>query len=190
MSSRICEKSLKTLGMPPRHYCSGGKGEVIRFAIGECSLGTVLIASSEKGICALSIGDATEKLVEEFQNRFANAEIIGGDKEYELLVARVIGFLEAPGTGWNLPLDVRGTIFQMQVWQALQEIPSGSALSYSELATHIGSPKSVRAVASACAANQIAVAIPCHRVVRADGSLSGYRWGVERKRALLARESQ
>lgn len=189
-SSRFYENSSKTLGMPPRSYRSGGKGGTIRFALGECSLGAFLIASSEKGICALALGDAPENLVGEFQDRFANAEIIGGDQEYERLVGQVIGFLEAPGTGWNLPLDVRGTIFQIRVWQALQEIPAGRTLSYSELATRIGSPKSVRAVASACAANQIAVAIPCHRVVRGDGSLSGYRWGVERKRELLAREGE
>jgi len=124
------------------------------------------------------------------QDRFPNANMIGADRDFENLVARVVGFIEAPKIGLNLPLDVRGTAFQQRVWQALREIPVGSTASYSEIAGRIGLPKAVRAVAQACASNEIAVAIPCHRVVRSNGSLSGYRWGVERKRALLEREEE
>ena len=176
------------LGMKPASFRSGGKGAAIRFAVGECSLGSILVAATDKGVCAISIGDDPDALVRELQDRFPNAALIGGDKAFERLVARVVGFVEAPARGLDLPLDVRGTAFQQQVWRALRKIPAGSTVSYRELAGRIGSPKATRAVAHACAANAIAVAIPCHRVVRADGSVSGYRWGVARKRALLDRE--
>ncbi len=167
----------------------GGKGEVIRFAIGEWSLGTILVASSEKGICGITLGDDPEFLLADLRHRFQKAEFIGGEGCYEELVAKVVGFVETPQLGLDLPLDVRGTVFQQRVWQALREIPAGSTASYSQIAGKIGSPKAVRAVAGACAANSIAVAIPCHRVVRHDGHLSGYRWGVDRKRILLQREA-
>jgi AraC family transcriptional regulator of adaptative response/methylated-DNA-[protein]-cysteine methyltransferase len=180
----------KMLGMKPRNFRRGGTGETIRFAVGECSLGPILVAASKKGVCAISLGDDPDKLVKNLQDRFPNAELIGGDKEFKRLVARVVGFLEEPGIGLDLPLDVRGTAFQRRVWKALRQIPVGSTASYSELAKRIGLPKAVRAVAGACAANNIAVAIPCHRVVRANGDLSGYRWGVARKRALLKLERQ
>ncbi|MBK1832999.1 bifunctional DNA-binding transcriptional regulator/O6-methylguanine-DNA methyltransferase Ada [Roseibacillus ishigakijimensis] len=186
--SRFYEESSQILGMKPQSYRDGGVGETIRFAVGECSLGAVLVASSEKGICALSLGDEPEKLVRELQDQFSKADLVGGDRDYEKLVSEVIGFLETPRTGWTLPLDVRGTAFQIRVWNALREIPPGRTLGYRELAERIGCPKSARAVASACAANKIAVAIPCHRVTRSDGTLSGYRWGVTRKRTLIERE--
>jgi AraC family transcriptional regulator, regulatory protein of adaptative response / methylated-DNA-[protein]-cysteine methyltransferase len=189
-SGRFYEKSTDMLGMTPTQYRSGGVNEEIRFAVGECSLGTLLVASSKKGIAAILLGDDPDKLVRELQDRFPKARLIGADREYEALVARVVGFIEAPGQGLDLPLDIRGTAFQQRVWRALQNIPVGRTVSYAELARRIGSPKAVRAVAGACAANNIAVVIPCHRVVRNDGSLSGYAWGVERKRALIAKDAR
>ncbi|RYD39519.1 MAG: methylated-DNA--[protein]-cysteine S-methyltransferase, partial [Verrucomicrobiaceae bacterium] len=161
----------------------------IRFAIASCSLGSLLVASSEKGVCSILLGDDPHDLAIDLQDRFPRAELIGADPSYEKLVAKVIGFIEAPRLGLDLPLDIRGSAFQQRVWQALREIPAGTTRSYSEIAESIGSPKSVRAVAGACGANAIAVAIPCHRVVRTDGSLSGYRWGVDRKKTLLYREA-
>ena len=148
----------------------------------------MLVASSEKGVCAILLGDDPDALARDFQDRFPNANLVGGDAEYEKLVAKVVGFIETPKIGLDLPLDVRGTAFQRRVWEELQQIPAGKTASYSQVADRIGLPKSVRAVAQACGANALAVAIPCHRVLRTDGNLSGYRWGVERKRALLARE--
>ena len=162
---------------------------VIRFAVGECSLGAILVAATDIGVCAILLGDDADILVRDLQDRFPRANFIGGEGEFEQMVAQAVGFVEAPALGLDLPLDVRGTVFQQRVWQALREIPAGATASYTEIAARIGSPKAVRAVAQACAANAIAVAIPCHRVVRRDGALSGYRWGVERKRALLLREA-
>lgn len=167
----------------------GHKCEIIRFTIEECSLGLILVASSGKGVCCITLGDDPEFLLGDLRKRFRNAEFIGGDGEFEQQVAKAIGFVEAPQLGFDFPLDIRGTEFQQRVWQALQEIPGGTTASYARIAEKIGSPKAVRAVAGACAANSIAVAIPCHRVVRSDGNLSGYRWGVERKRTLLERET-
>jgi AraC family transcriptional regulator of adaptative response/methylated-DNA-[protein]-cysteine methyltransferase len=187
-NGRFYATSAKVLGMTPTAYRKGGARSVIRFAIGECSLGSVLVAATEKGVCAILLGDDPEALVKQLQNRFANAELIGGDKAFEKRVATVIGFIERPHRGLDLPLDVRGTAFQERVWKALRKIGAGSTASYAEIARRIGEPTAVRAVAQACSANMLAVAIPCHRVVRTDGGLSGYRWGVERKRALLARE--
>ena len=188
-SGRFYEKSNDVLGMTPTNYRAGGANTEIRFAIGECSLGSILVAASERGVCAILLGDDPDELARDLQDRFPRACLIGGDPTFEQLVAKVVGFVEAPGIGLDLPLDVRGTAFQQRVWQALREIPAGETLSYTELAKRIGSAKSVRAVAQACGANSLAVAIPCHRVVRNDGGLSGYRWGVERKRALLDRET-
>ena len=189
-SGRFYEKCTDILGMTPTQYRSGGANEEIRFAIGECSLGALLVASSKKGIAAILLGGDPDRLVHELQDRFPRANLIGADGEYEALVARVVGFIEAPEQGLDLPLDIRGTAFQRRVWRALKDIPAGRTISYAELARRIGSPKAVRAVAGACAANNIAVAIPCHRVVRHDGSLSGYAWGVDRKRALIAKEAR
>jgi len=186
---RFYATSDEVLGMTPTDYRAGGSGAEIRFAIGECSLGAILVAKSAKGVCAILLGDDPDALARDLQDRFARANLIGGDAEFEQLVAKIVGFVETPAVGLDLPLDVRGTAFQQRVWQALRKIPVGSTASYSDIAQRIGAPKSVRAVAQACAANAIAIAIPCHRVVRNDGALSGYRWGVERKRALLEREA-
>ncbi|HTD65285.1 MAG TPA: bifunctional DNA-binding transcriptional regulator/O6-methylguanine-DNA methyltransferase Ada [Candidatus Limnocylindria bacterium] len=188
-NGRFYAESSRMLGMAPKNFREGGTGTTIRFAIGECSLGSILASSSEKGVCAILLGDDPNELARELHRRFPKAQLIGGDKDFERVVAQVIGFVEAPRLGLDLPLDVRGTAFQQRVWNALREIPVGSTASYAEIAKRIGAPKSVRAVAGACAANAIAVAIPCHRVVRMDGSLSGYRWGVKRKRALLNLEA-
>ena len=187
-NSRFYEAADAMLGMKPSDYRAGGANTAIRFSIGACSLGAILVARTERGVCAIFLGDEPEDLLHELEDRFPNAELIGGDKGFEQLVAKVVAFVEAPRTGLDLPLDVRGTAFQQRVWRALQAIPAGKTLSYAEVAKRIGAPKAVRAVAQACSANAIAVAIPCHRVVRTGGGLSGYRWGVERKRALLKRE--
>jgi AraC family transcriptional regulator, regulatory protein of adaptative response / methylated-DNA-[protein]-cysteine methyltransferase len=188
-SGRFYEKSMDMLGMTPSQYRAGGTDEEIKFAIGQATLGAILVASSKKGVAAILLGDDPEELVRDLQDRFPRAHLIGGDHEYEALVARVVAFVEEPDIGLDLPLDVRGTAFQQRVWRALREIPVGETVSYAEVARRIGSPKAVRAVAGACAENKLAVAIPCHRVVRMDGSLSGYAWGVERKRILLDREN-
>jgi AraC family transcriptional regulator of adaptative response/methylated-DNA-[protein]-cysteine methyltransferase len=188
--SRFYVNADQMLGMTAASYRAGGAHTEIRFALGECSLGSILVAASPRGVCAISLGDDPESLVYELQDRFPKAHLIGGDSAFEQLVAQVVGFIEKPALGLHLPLDIRGTAFQQRVWQALREIPPGRTMSYSEIAALIGAPKSVRAVAGACAANTLAVAIPCHRVVRTDGALSGYRWGVERKRALLEKEAR
>jgi AraC family transcriptional regulator of adaptative response/methylated-DNA-[protein]-cysteine methyltransferase len=187
-SGRFYAASNAVLGMSPKAFRAGGSGASIRFAIGACSLGAILVAATDKGICAILIGDEPEPLVRDLQDRFPQAELRGAEADFEATVARVVGLVEAPGIGLDLPLDVRGTAFQQRVWQALRAIPSGSTVSYAELAARIGMPSGARAIAGACAANPVAVAIPCHRVVRNDGSISGYRWGVERKAALLKRE--
>jgi AraC family transcriptional regulator of adaptative response/methylated-DNA-[protein]-cysteine methyltransferase len=188
-NSRFYEKSSQLLGMTPSNYRKGGANTDIRFAIGECSLGSILVAQSERGVCAIFMDDDPECLVRELQDRFPKSNLIGGNSEFEQLVANVVGFVETPAIGFELPLDIRGTAFQQRVWQALRKIPVGSTISYTEIANRIGAPKSARAVARACAANKLAVAIPCHRVVRNDGGISGYRWGVARKRALLEKEA-
>ncbi|NJD05119.1 MAG: bifunctional DNA-binding transcriptional regulator/O6-methylguanine-DNA methyltransferase Ada [Methylococcaceae bacterium] len=188
-SSRFYEESQRLLGMTPSHYRAGGADTEIRFALGVCFLGSILVAMSPRGVCAIALGDDPEALIRDFQDRFPKAQLVGGDQAFERFVAHVVGFVEVPAQGLDLPLDIRGTVFQQRVWQALREIPSGSQVSYSEIARRIGAPKAVRAVAGACAANILAVAIPCHRVVRIDGDLSGYRWGIARKAELLRRES-
>lgn len=188
-NSRFYENADAMLGMKPAQYRAGGLDARIEFAIGQCSLGAILVARSGRGVCAISLGDDPEALLRELQDRFPRAELVGGDASFERLVAQVVGLVEAPNIGVDLPLDVRGTAFQQRVWQALRQIPPGETASYAQIAQRIGAPKSVRAVAQACASNTLAVAIPCHRVVRSDGALSGYRWGVERKRELLERES-
>lgn len=188
-SGRFYEKATDILGMTPSQYRDGGKDEEIKFAVGQTSLGAILVASSTKGVAAILLGDDPEVLVRSLQDRFPKARLVGADPDYEALVARVVGFVEAPAIGLDLPLDVRGTAFQQRVWRALQEIPVGETVSYTEVARRIGMPNAVRAVAGACAANKLAVAIPCHRVVRNDGALSGYAWGIDRKRKLIDREA-
>lgn len=188
-SSRFYERAQDRLGMTPSAWRRGAEGVAIRFAVGQCSLGAVLVAATERGVCAIEFGDDPGELVRGLQDRFAKARLIGGDEGFERLVAEVVGAVEDPRKASNLPLDVRGTAFQERVWQALRAIPFGRTASYAEIAAAIGAPASVRAVAQACGANPAAVAIPCHRVVRTDGALGGYRWGVARKEALLAREA-
>ena len=188
-SGRFYATSSSVLGMTPTDFRAGGANSSIQFSVGECSLGSILVAVTDKGICAILLGDDPDALVRDLQNRFPNATLIGGDARIEAWMAQVVGFVEAPRIGLNLPLVVRGTAFQQRVWQALTKIPPGHTTSYTEIAKKIRSPKAVRAVAQACAANVLAVAIPCHRVVRRDGSLSGYRWGIERKKELLNREA-
>ncbi len=188
-NGRFYADSGRILGMTPSKYRKGGANADIQFAIGECSLGSILVAASERGACGIFLGNDPEALVRDLQDRFPRANLLGGNRRFEQFVAKVVGFVEAPGLGLDLPLDIRGTAFQQRVWQALRGIPAGTTATYSEVAKRIGSPKAVRAVARACAANALAVAIPCHRVVRTDGGLSGYRWGVERKEALLRREA-
>lgn len=189
-NSRFYESADHLLGMKPSDYRAAGQNTEIRFAVGQCSLGAILVARSERGVCAILLGDDPNALVEDLQQRFCQAKLIGAEPDFEHWVAKVVGFIEAPALGLDLPLDVRGTAFQERVWMALREIAPGSTASYAEIAQRIGAPKAFRAVAQACGANHLAVAIPCHRVVRSDGELSGYRWGVERKRQLLARENQ
>jgi AraC family transcriptional regulator of adaptative response/methylated-DNA-[protein]-cysteine methyltransferase len=189
-NSRFYESADNLLGMKPSDYRAGGLNADIRFAVGQCSLGAILVAQSNRGVCAILLGDDPDALVHDLQDKFPRANLIGADHDFEQLIAKVVGFIEAPAIGLDLPLDLRGTAFQQRVWMALREIPVGSTASYAEIAQRIGAPKSFRAVAQACGANSLAVAIPCHRVVRSDGNLSGYRWGVERKRQLLERETQ
>lgn len=187
-NGRFYEASNRVLGMRPSDYKAGGKNTSIHFAVGECSLGSILVARSQRGVCAILLGDDPAELVRQLEDKFPQADLIGGDADFEGLVARVVGLVEAPQLGLDLPLDIRGTAFQERVWRALRDIPVGQTVSYAELARRIGAPGSARAVAQACGANALAVAIPCHRVVRSDGALSGYRWGIERKRVLLERE--
>ena len=187
-SSRFYADAKARLGMTPTAYRKGGAGMTIRFAVAECSLGSVLVAATEKGVCSIMLSDDPEALVQDLQRRFPNAAFAGADEAFEALVGRAIALVEAPRGRAQLPLDIHGTAFQQRVWDALRTIPAGSTASYADIARAIGEPAAVRAVAQACGANHIAVAIPCHRVVRSDGALSGYRWGIERKRTLLDRE--
>lgn len=186
--SPFYDAAVHDLGMPPSAFRARGRGTTIRFALAQCSLGALLVAASTRGVCSILLGDDAATLLRELQDRFREAELVGGDREFERWVAQVVGCVEAPRIGLDLPLDLRGTAFQRRVWQALRRIPVGQTVSYAALARRIGSPRAARAVAQACASNPVAVAVPCHRVVRTDGSLSGYRWGVARKRALLDRE--
>lgn len=187
-NGRFYADATHRLGMTPTDYRAGGRNAAIRFALGRCALGEILVAATDKGVCAIALGEDPDALLHDLEDRFPKAELIGGDKRFEKLVATVVGFVETPNKGLDLPLDVRGTAFQHKVWRALRDIPAGSTATYSEIAARIGHPKAVRAVAQACAANPVAIAIPCHRVVRTDGALSGYRWGIARKRVLIDNE--
>lgn len=188
-SGRFYERSTQLLGMTPSAYRKQAPDLAIRFAVGQCSLGAILVAATERGVCAVTLGDEPEPLVSELEQRFARATLVGADPAFEALVAQVVGLVEQPRVDVRLPLDVRGTAFQQRVWAALTRIPAGETRTYTQLAVELGAPRGARAVARACATNPVAVAIPCHRVVRADASLAGYRWGIERKRELLAREA-
>jgi AraC family transcriptional regulator of adaptative response/methylated-DNA-[protein]-cysteine methyltransferase len=189
-SGRFYESAPAMLGMTPTEFKRRGAGVRIRFAVAQTSLGALLVAATDKGICDISLGDDPQALVQGLQDRFAEAGLEGGDEKFEQWVAQVIGFVENPELGLALPLDVRGTAFQQRVWQALQSIPVGATASYAEIARRIGAPTATRAVARACATNSIALAIPCHRVVRTDGLPGGYRWGIARKVELLKRENK
>jgi AraC family transcriptional regulator of adaptative response/methylated-DNA-[protein]-cysteine methyltransferase len=186
---RFYESSSALLGMTPTAYREGGPGLEIRFAVGHCSLGSILVAQTSKGVCAILLGDNPKELVHELEHRFPRAALERGDESFEQVVSQVIAFVDAPATGLNLPLDIRGTVFQQRVWQVLRTIAPGETATYTEVAARIGAPEATRAVAQACGANPLAVAIPCHRVIKKDGAISGYRWGVERKRQLLDKET-
>lgn len=177
------------LGMPAADFRQGGNKQQIGFAIGPCPLGRVLVARSELGICSILLGDDDQLLEADLRTRFPKAQCTP-DSGLGQQLSAVVALIESPHTTQQLPLDIRGTAFQRRVWQALRAIPPGQTRSYAELAEAMGSPSAARAIAGACAANPLAIAVPCHRIVRSDGSLSGYRWGVERKRALLQREAQ
>lgn len=189
-SSRFYDEATNTLGMKPSEYQNGGRGASIRFAVAPCYLGWVLVASTAKGICAVDFGDDPKMMEQSLRTRFSKAEFVDADPSLLAWVAQILAFLESPRDPFELPLDIEGTAFQQRVWLALQELPPGSTATYSDIAARIDNPKAARAVAHACASNRIAVAIPCHRVVRSDGGLGGYRWGVERKRRLLEREAK
>lgn len=187
-NGRFYATSPKVLGMTPATFRAGGQGAVIQFALGQCSLGSILVAASSLGICSIALADDPSALVRDLEDRFPKADLTACDRDFETLLAQVIAFVERPAAGLDLPLDVQGTAFQQRIWQLLCEIPCGQTTTYAQIAQRIGDPQAARAVAQACAANRLAVAIPCHRVVRTDGSLSGYRWGIERKEKLLRRE--
>lgn len=188
-SSRCYEEADAMLGMPPAAYKSGAAGTTIRYAVAKSYLGWVLVAATTRGICVIELGDPPAVMRARLRARFPKAELLENDPDFAASVRQVVAFLEAPQSGWQLPLDIQGTAFQQRVWQALRAIPAGTTTTYAELARRIGAPAAVRAVARACAVNSLAAAIPCHRVVGADGNLRGYRWGIERKRALLEREA-
>ncbi len=189
-SSRFYEDITEKLGMRPSEYRDGGQGMRIHSAVAQSYLGWVQVAATAKGICAIDLADSPDDLRERLRARFPKAGLVEDDPDFQVLVSQVLSFLESPRDGLDLPLDVQGTAFQRRVWLALRQIPPGSTASYGEIATRIGKPKAARAVAGACASNPIAVAIPCHRVVRSDGELGGYRWGPERKSKLLEQEAQ
>jgi AraC family transcriptional regulator of adaptative response/methylated-DNA-[protein]-cysteine methyltransferase len=190
-STRFHARTAAALGMPARAFRAGGPEHAIQFAIGNCTLGAILVAATAQGVCALLLGSDAGALLRELQERFPHAQLLGADTAFERLVGTVIGLVEHPGPeALALPLDLRGTAFQHRVWNALRRVPAGSTLSYAQLARRIGSPNGARAVAGAVAANPVAILVPCHRVVRSDGSAGGYRWGLARKRLLLAREAR
>jgi AraC family transcriptional regulator, regulatory protein of adaptative response / methylated-DNA-[protein]-cysteine methyltransferase len=187
-SGRFYENSGAMLGMKPTAYKAGGAGETIRASVRKCALGLVLVAATARGVCTIEFGDDAPTLMQRLSTRFPRATLIGEDAQFNVWLEQLLAHIRLPEPALSLPLDVRGTAFQQQVWNALQSIPIGETASYGEVAQRIGKPSAVRAVATACASNVLAMAIPCHRVVRADGQLSGYRWGVARKRALLDAE--
>lgn len=190
-SGRFYEAADTMLGMTPSRYRAGGQGETIRFAYGESCLGVVLVAAADRGLCAILIGRDRQELLRDLAQRFPNAALTAAGAAFADWVGQVVTLVDDPrgGDEFDLPLDIRGTAFQRRVWQELRAIPPGETRTYGEVAAQLGKPSAVRAVARACGANALAVAIPCHRVIAADGGLTGYRWGIERKRQLIARES-
>lgn len=188
--SNFYQQANEVLGMTAKQYRQGGARATIQFVVGSCRLGEFLVAQSERGICAILLGNDGQSLIHELETSFPNSSLDVGDESFARRVAQVVSVLEHPGQQVALPLDIQGTAFQQQVWQALRQIPAGQTASYSDIAQRIGKPQAARAVAGACAANKLAVVIPCHRVVRNDGALSGYRWGVDRKRQLLEIEAK
>jgi AraC family transcriptional regulator, regulatory protein of adaptative response / methylated-DNA-[protein]-cysteine methyltransferase len=189
-NSRFYERSAKMLGMRPREFGAGGGGQEIRYSVVKSALGQVLIAGTKRGICAVHFGESAAELESLLQKSFSRARIVEGDAEFKRWVSSVVQSINEADSAKELPLDLRGTVFQQRVWKALREIPKGTTTTYSKLAEKLGTPRAVRAVARACATNQVAVLVPCHRVVRSDGNLAGYRWGLERKRKLLSREQK
>ena len=189
-SSRFYEEAPQRLGMNPKIYKNGATGQTIAYTVAESSLGWITVATTHQGVCAIEFGDTPEALVETLYTRFPKATLKQDEPAFTVWVSEVLAYIETPHEGLDLPLDIQGTAFQQRVWKALQHIPTGTTWSYARVAEQIGKPKAVRAVATACASNKIALAIPCHRVVRSDGSLGGYRWGTDRKRDLLQREAQ
>ncbi|HVK57367.1 MAG TPA: bifunctional DNA-binding transcriptional regulator/O6-methylguanine-DNA methyltransferase Ada [Candidatus Kapabacteria bacterium] len=189
-SSRFYERAPKMLGMQPREFQKGGKGVRIRHAIVKSALGLVLVAGTERGICCVHFGSTRAELAAHLRESFSKAELLEIDKDFEGWVSAVVRAIEEPAAVLKLPLDMRGTAFQRRVWQALTRIPTGTTTTYSDLAEGLGRREAVRAVARACATNPVAVIVPCHRVLRRDGGLAGYRWGLERKRKLLEREKR
>jgi AraC family transcriptional regulator, regulatory protein of adaptative response / methylated-DNA-[protein]-cysteine methyltransferase len=192
-SGRFYEDAAETLGMTPTRYRKGGLGESIRYAVAPCALGVLLVAATTRGVCAIEFGDSAHTLIARLRSRFANADLQPADRAFKQWLDKILAHVERPAAdnaALALPLDIQGTAFQRQVWEALRQIPAGKTETYSELAKRIGKPRAVRAVASACANNNIALLIPCHRVVRTGGALAGYRWGIERKAELLKREAK
>jgi AraC family transcriptional regulator of adaptative response/methylated-DNA-[protein]-cysteine methyltransferase len=187
-SSRLYEGSDEALGMTPTALKRGGAGMRIRYTVAESPLGTMVVAATDRGICSIAFGDSRDELIAELQAKFPRAELKQMDRELEYAVTAIVAGMKEHAAAISLPMDVRATAFQQRVWRELQAIPRGETRTYSEVAEAIGSPRSVRAVAGTCAANPVAVVVPCHRVVGKDGSLTGYRWGVERKRWLLDAE--
>lgn len=186
--SRVYEHADATLGMTPAAYRRGGEGMLIRHAVVPSELGPVIVAATGRGVCMIEFGDTEEELAERLKARFPKARLEPADDTLRAWVAAVADYVRVPSRGLRLPVDMLGTAFQQRVWKALAELPVGTTVDYSELAARIGSPKAVRAVAGACAANPVALAVPCHRVIGRDGSLTGYRWGTGRKRALIEGE--
>lgn len=190
-NSRLYERTTEVLGMSPGDFARGATHQHIRFAVVECWLGHMLVAATAAGVCGMFFGDGPRALEQELCARFPQAELCDatGDADFAAWIAAAVAYVQAPSGAFPLPLDLAGTLFQQRVWQALQTIPPGATASYAQVAAGIGQPSATRAVAGACAANPVAVAVPCHRVLRSDGKLSGYRWGVARKRALLTQEA-
>jgi AraC family transcriptional regulator, regulatory protein of adaptative response / methylated-DNA-[protein]-cysteine methyltransferase len=177
------------LGMKPQQFQRGGADVIIRYGMVPCALGVLLLAATDKGICSIELGDNAQHLADALKRHFPRAQLVPMDAQVEQWLREIVQFIEQPHSALQLPLDIQGTAFQRQVWQVLRDIPLGETSSYSEIAARIGNPRAVRAVATACASNRLALAIPCHRVIRGNGELAGYRWGIERKQQLLEREA-